>query len=143
MSKRDEIPPESIPEVAKFIEIQQRYEQWRSQNQQFFDYLNQVSVEYNEALSAAETACRQRQVSCGPFVKYSVSSRYDADAMYDIYGREAFLELGGTLETVQKRGLDKKRVDFAITTGKIDPERAKLIKKEAGTYHKPGLISIP
>jgi len=141
--KLDEKDISAIPEVQQFLAIQQRFEAWRTQNQQFFDYLATMAGEYNEALKAAETACRQQQVSCGPIVKYSVTTKYDADAMYDLYGRDAFLEMGGTLETIQKRGLDKKRVDFAISTGRIDAERAALIRKASGNFRSPDPINLP
>lgn len=142
-NRKDEVPIESIPEVQQFVAVQQRFEAWKQQNAPFFEYLRQMASEYNEALKAAETACRQRQVTCGPIEKYSVATKYDWDALYDLYGRDAFLELGGALETIQKRSGDKKRVDFAIQTGKIDPERAKLVKKETGNFHKPSPIEVP
>lgn len=141
--RMDEVAADSIPEVKHFIEVQTRFEAWKKQNAPFFDFLEQMGIEFNEALSAAHAACKRQQVTCGPIVKYQESTSYDWDAMYDVYGRDAFLELGGTLETIQKRGGDKKRVDFAIDTGRIDADRAKLVRKKTGKFKKPETISTP
>jgi hypothetical protein len=137
------LDPNDIPEVQRFITEQERFEQFRQQNKQFFDYLEQLAAAHNEALNAARAACKQRGVSCGPIQATSVSTKYDADAMYDLFGRETFLELGGSLETVQQRSLDKKRVDFNIDSGRIDADRAALIRKESVSYKKNEEISIP
>jgi hypothetical protein len=132
-----------IPEVQRFIAEQERYRLFRAQNKQFFEYLSQMAADYNEALQAARDACKKRDVSCGPIQQTSQSTKYDADALYDLYGREAFLELGGTLETIQRKGLDKKRVQFNIESGRIDKDRAELVRKVTSSYASNAEISIP
>lgn len=137
------VPVEEIPEVGKFVQEQERFKQFRKDNAQFFEYLTQLATDYNEALSAARAACKQRGVSCGPIQVATVQTKYDADAMYDVLGREKFLEMGGTLETVQKRGLDKKRVDFNIDNGKIEADQAALIRKRNPTFKSNDVVSVP
>lgn len=140
---KDSVPVSTIPEVQRFVAEQERLRQFRQQNLQFFQYLEQLAKDYNEALAAARAACKQRDVSCGPIEKTSVKTTYDADVMYDLFGREAFLELGGALETVQKRSLDKKRVDFNINSGRIDKDRAALIRKTSSSFASNKEVSIP
>lgn len=140
---KDSVPVDSIPEVQRFVAEQERLRQFRQQNAQFFEYLSQLAKDYNEALAAARAACKQRDVSCGPIEKTSVKTTYDADVMYDLFGRDEFLELGGALETVQKRSLDKKRVDFNINSGRIDADRAALIRKTSSSYATNPEILIP
>jgi hypothetical protein len=142
-NKSTEVPPDQIPEVQRLLQEQQRLDQFRKQNAKFFEYLRQIASDYNEALSAARAACKQRGVSCGPIQIMNVKTTYDADALYDLYGREAFLELGGTLETIQQRGLDKKRVDFNIESGRIDKDRAALIRKRSLSFKKNEEIIVP
>lgn len=141
--KAPTLDPNDIPEVQRFIQEQERFQQFREQNKPFFDYLEQLATAHNEALNAARAACKQRGVSCGPIQVTTVKTTYDADAMYDLFGREVFLEMGGSLETVQQRSLDKKRVDFNIESGRIDPDRAALIRRQSLSYKKNEEISIP
>jgi hypothetical protein len=140
---KDAVPVDDVPEVKRFVAEQERFRLFREQNKQFFDYLEQMAIDYNQSLSAARAACKQRNVSCGPIEKTSVTTKYNADAMYDLFGREAFLELGGALETVTVRSVDKKRVEFNIASGRIDADRAALIRTQTPSFAANEEITIP
>lgn len=139
MSRVDET---DIPEVVAFIQVQQQYDSFRQANRQFFDYLDKLAAEYNEKLVDAEKAVRARGVSCGPFHAYQKQVTYNADALYELMGREKFLELGGKEELQKIRSVDKKRIDMNIATNKIPQEVACEVRKESPRYKKPGGITL-
>jgi hypothetical protein len=143
MAKNDEVPVEDIPEVAAFVEVQQRYETFKASNQQFFDYLDSLTEEYNNKLDAANKAVRSRGVSCGPFDKFQTQTRYDAEAMYTVLGPEKFLAMGGKEEITKKRTLDKKRVEMNIQAGNIDKDAAGAIKQVSPRYRSIEGIKLP
>jgi hypothetical protein len=139
----NEVPVTAIPEVAALEETKSRLRAFKSANKEFFEYLDGLLTEYNERLSTADKAVRAREVSCGDFELYQYSTRYDPDLMFNQYGRERFLALGGKLTTIQKVELDKKSVDIHIATGAIPEEEAKHIRKKSPSYHTPKPIELP
>jgi hypothetical protein len=143
MPRHNDTPATTIPEVAALEQTKARMKAFIDSNPQFFQYWNGLLEEYNERVAAADKAVRAKQVSCGDFELYQYSTRYDAEYMYERFGRDKFLELGGKLETVQQRTVDKKRVDINIQAGKISPEDAQHIKKQSPTYHAPKPVELP
>jgi hypothetical protein len=143
MSRMSEVPVEEIPEVAAFVDVQQRYQAFRESNKAYFEYLDALTAEYTDKFTAASTAVRGRGVSCGPFEKYQVQVTYDADMLYDLVGRDKFLELGGVEKKVTVRSVDKKRVEMFIKSGKLGEEETKAIKKESPRYRSLPELKVP
>ncbi len=144
MSKTDKkLAIADIPEVQAFIAAKERLDKFKQDNAQFFKWLEDLAGDYNDKLSEAVKVVRAKDVSCGPFDRFQEATTYDADAMYDLLGREKFLEYGGSEETVKKRGVDKKRVDMNIDNGNIDADMAKLIRKTSGKYRSVPELVVP
>lgn len=143
MSRRNDTPIQSIPEVAAFTETQARIRAFKESNPEFFRYWDELIADYNDKLTAADKVVRARGVSCGDWDRYQEATTYDAEYLYTRFGRESFLELGGKLETIEKRSVDKKRVDMAITAGRIPPEEAGQVKKVGPRYHAPNIVETP
>jgi hypothetical protein len=143
MPRLNDTPTESIPEVAALEETKARMRAFMDSNPDFFRYWDELVAEYNDRVQAADKVVRARGVSCGPFELYQHQTKYDAEYLYQRFGRENFLELGGKLETVEKRSVDKKRVDIAIQTGKIPAEDAPHIRVQSPRYHAPVTIEVP
>lgn len=123
-----------IPEVMSFVEVQERYNQFRANNPQFFEYLDAITQEYNEKLSQADAAVRRTGVSCGPFEVLNVRTTYDGEELYKMVGHETFLNLGGTIETVKKYGVDKNRFDLQAAGGVISENVVSRVRKTTPAY---------
>ena len=143
MPRLNETPVSEIPEVAAFVEVQERLKAFKETNKEFFDYLDTLSEEYNAKLHAASTVVRGKSVSCGPFDKFQTATKYDADELYSLLGRKKFLELGGKEELVKKYSLDKVRVEMYIKSGDIDEDVAKVVKKVSPRYRSIDEMKVP
>ena len=138
----DKVDPSEIPAVQEFLAVQQELENFKAQHAATFEAFEIIVNEYNEKLSAAEQKVRARGVTCGPFNAYQTQAKYDANALYEMMGREKFLELGGK-ETIQKvRTLDKGIVDSHISSGNIPEEVANEVKKTTPRYKKPSEVKL-
>lgn len=135
--------PEKIPEVKHFMEIEQKIKNLKEEYPGVFEELNELQEEYNTALQAADKAVRATQTSCGPFVLSQTATSYDANAFYDAVGRERFLKLGGSIQTVQQYSIDKTAFEAAAAQGKIAKDTVEVVKKVTPRYKKPDPISIP
>lgn len=143
MTNPSEVAVEEIPEVAAFVEVQARYVKYKEDNPQFFKWLEELSEEYNSKLDAASKAVKAKAVSCGPFNRYQTQTKYDAEEMYQIFGQDKFLSMGGKEELVKKRSLDKAKVERHIKSGDIDEEATALIKKVSPRYRSLEELKIP
>jgi hypothetical protein len=76
-------------------------------------------------------------VSCGSWELYQKQTTYDADALYDALGMEKFMAVGGTLNTVTKRDIDKTKFKAAIARNDVPPEVVESISKISPRYHAP------
>lgn len=137
------LPPEEIPEVQAFLEVHERLETFKKTNELFFSYLTALADEYNEKLADAERVVRQKDVTCGPFVRFQEQVRYDANALYEIVGREQFIALGGVETRDIVRSLNKERIDLNIANGTIPEDIAKQVKKVSGKFRKLSPVQIP
>jgi hypothetical protein len=143
MARHNEVPINSVPEVAALEQTKARMRKFMEDNSQFFEWWTELVEEYNDRLQAAEKAVRARQVSCGELELGSYQTRYDWEYMYERYGREGFLERGGKLNTVVVKDGDKKRVDMQIDSGKIPAEDAQHIRKKGPKFTIPKPIGMP
>lgn len=143
MAKYNEVPVDSIPEVAALEQTKTRMRKFMDDNAQFFQWWSELVEEYNDRLQAADKAVRARGVTCGDIVVGSYQTKYDWDYMYERYGRDEFLERGGKLETIQTKSGDKKRVDLQIDAGKIAKEDAEHIRKKTPKFSTPKPLGMP
>lgn len=134
--KFERMEPEEIPEVKRYMELKEQWEAFKAANKAFFDYAEPRMRELNEARDEAERVVKSKGVSCGPFEIYQSATTYNAEEMFNIFGREEFLKLGGSEERVVKYNVDKARVDLHIANGEIDEESAARIRKISPRYRK-------
>lgn len=95
--------------------------------------------ERDQKLQAADQLVRGLDVSCGPWDRYSESTKYLPTVMYQHLGKAKFLEFGGKISTETIYSVDKGRVEIAIAKGDIDADTAKAIKTVTPSYHTPKL----
>jgi len=143
MSTIPKVDAAQIPEVVAFLEAQQRLESLKAQYPGIFDELAELEEQYNTLLEAADKAVRASAVSSGPFELYQFKTTYNANALYDEVGREEFLKLGGSIQTVQQLDVDKKVFDANVAQNKISKALADKVKQRSPNYHKPNKICIP
>jgi hypothetical protein len=137
MARINEVPRESVPEVAAFEEAAAQLAQFRAANQQVFDEYEERARDLNQKMQAADKVVRSKQVSCGSWEWYQTQVSYDADALYEALGREKFMQVGGKLQTTTKRSVDKTKVEAAIARKDIPQKVVEHIKKESPRYHAP------
>jgi len=142
MSKNN-VRVESIPEVQRYLEAEDRINNLKSEYPGVFDELKELVDARNAALEEAEKVVRARKVSCGPFTILSESTKYDAQAFFDAVGRDDFLKLGGTIETIPTYTVDKKRVEAAITQGLIPVAVLPAFVSQGISYSVPKKIIVP
>lgn len=137
------VSTEDIPEVAAFLEVRQRIEDLKKQYPGIFEELEELAEQHNTLLEAADKVVRSQKVSCGPFDLYQFQAKYHPEALYDAVGREEFLKLGGSIQTIQQLDIDKKAFDGFVAQNKIPKDLAEKVKTSDPRYHKPDKIIVP
>lgn len=142
-TRHNDVPVSEIPEVAAYQAARARYEQFQKDNPQFFQYLTQLAEELSQTQQAAEHAVRVAQVSCGDFHLYQWAIKLDAETAYQIHGHEKFLALGGSLETITKKSLDKNRYLSNVKAGTVTRQEADAVVSKEPRFHKPDPLVLP
>jgi len=141
-TKAQRIPITEIPEVQEVVDLRQEIEAIKAENPEVFIRLADLVDRYNTALEIASNVVRTREVTCGPFENFSVSTKYDAAKMRDEIGEELFLQCGGSTSKVEVLKVDPAIVDAAIANGKIPKECIQYFRTVSRSYHKPDPINI-
>jgi hypothetical protein len=137
MTRHNDVHFNEIPEVAEFEQAREAVEAFRRAYPQVFEQYGELVDIYNSRLEAADKVVRSREVSCGSWELYQKQTTYDADALYDALGMEKFMAVGGTLNTVTKRDIDKTKFKAAIARNDVPPEVVESISKISPRYHAP------
>lgn len=143
MAKAPEKDPKDIPEVVEFITARDTLLEFKNDHPEVFEMLGELTERYNTALEQADKACRQLEVSCGPFDLYQTTTKYNAEELYNAIGRDKFLAVGGKLETVTTYALDKNLFAAKVSQGQVDKTIADSVCKKTPCYHKPEKLVIP
>lgn len=138
-----EVEISEIPEVAAFVAVQNRLSKLRQEYPGLFDEIDDLAEQYNTTLEAADKAVRAKEVSCGPFTVRQYVTKYDANELFNAVGKEKFLALGGSVQTVHQYDIDKKLFDAAAAQGKVSKTVFEAVKTTSPTYNKQGKIFIP
>lgn len=141
--KYNQAPSEDIPEVLAFEEMKQRYRSIREQNKEFFEFFDDFIEEYNNKLNAANKAVRSKEVSSGDFELYQYATKYSAEELYNAVGEDAFLQMGGQINTITKMELDKSLFEAAVAGGQVPEEVEKKVRTKHPRYKQPKEIIIP
>lgn len=137
------VDPMDIPEVVDFMDAKDKFESFKEHYADVFAQLEELAQEYNATLEAADKAVRAQQVSCGPFDAFQWSTKYSADTLYDLVGKEKFIEYGGKISTVTQYEVDKSRVESLIATHKIPHKVVEAFRKRSPSYRRIPRIEIP
>jgi len=137
------VDPGTVPEVVEFLDAQGAIEDFKNENAAVFEQLAELTDRYNSALEQADKACRSKEVTCGPFVLKHFATKYDAEALYNAVGRDAFLNLGGKIGTATTYDVDKGRLEACIAQNKVPDEVVSHVRKEVPNFSKPDKLVIP
>jgi malate synthase len=132
-----------VPEVGQFLNAEERVKAFKEMHSEVFDEYAQLLNERNALWQQADQAVRGQAASCGPWERYSETTKYDADALYEAVGRDEFLRLGGTIKTVQQRAIDRDHIKVRIEAGELRPEVVDRVRKVTGNYHAPKKLESP
>lgn len=135
--------PAEVPEVSDFLASFGRMQAFIAGHPDVVRQLEILSGDYNQKLEAAALACRNQDVSCGPFELYQHSVKYNSQQLYDLIGEERFLLVGGTKNTKTVYDVDKARLEMAIDQGKIPSDVVEAIRTINPSYHSPKKIELP
>jgi len=127
----------AIPEVAAFLEAEQRLRQYRAQHSQVFKPYAALLEDYNQKREAADKVVRGQGISCGPWDWYSSQTKYNAQALFEALGRDKFLKVGGIMKTVTAYDLDEQKVEGAIARGEISEPVVGTFKAIIKKYKSP------
>jgi hypothetical protein len=142
-AKQDEVPPSEVGAVEEYILAREALDKFMEEFQEIFDIYKDMAEHVNDAMERADKDVRARNVSCGPWDKYQVQTKYDAKALYEAMGRDDFLAVGGKVSTVSKYDVDKAKVNASIDRGLIPPEVAAEIRIKSPRYKAPKEIGLP
>jgi hypothetical protein len=142
VTKAPRLPIAEIPQVQKVVDLKQEIDALKAEHPGIFMKLADLVDQYNTALEEATNEVRSREVTCGPFENFFVSTKYDATKMYEEIGEELFLQCGGTKAKVQQLKVDPNLVEAAIASGKIPKECVDHFRTISRGYHKPDPINI-
>lgn len=137
------VDPEEIPEVVEYLAAKEDLDKYMAEHQEIFAKFRELAEVVNTTRGQADKEVRARDVSCGPWDRYQVQVKYDAEKLYESLGREGFLEVGGKLNTVTTYDCDKSKIQAAITRGDIPKDVAEIVRVETPKYKAPKDIDIP
>lgn len=133
---------EEIPEVAAFEEVKHRMQQVRETNAKFFAEFDTLAEEYNEKLNAAIRATKSREASCGDFILYQFSTRYNWEVLYQSLGHQGFLDVGGKVSQIASYDGNKQRFEAAHKSGQISDEIYNHVVKKTPCFRKPDKVQV-
>lgn len=142
MATSKNVPESDIPEVAQFVETQERIKRLKEAYPEVFEQFDQLKDDYNAQLEAADKAVRSRKVSCGPFTLMSTSTKYNADKLFEQLGRKRFLEAGGIEQTVTVFSVDRGRLEAQIAANAIPADVIEEVRDVSPRYKKPEKITL-
>lgn len=137
------VDPDDLPEVSAFLRAQEKLEDWKKTYPGAYDELKEIQELYNSTLEAADKSVRAREVASGPFELLNYSTSFNANALYDAVGREDFLRLGGSVQTVQQYDIDKKQFEAFVAQKKVHPDVVKAVVSYGPRYKKLEKVTIP
>lgn len=138
--KTDVVDPAFFPEVAAYLEAKDRLDAFRDEHASVLQTFAVLAERHNAALETADKAARARGVSSGPFVAFSVQTRYDLDLLAARLGPAKWQALGGRFE--QRAILERDRLDALLATDAIPDALVVEARSETLAYHKPKPVRL-
>jgi hypothetical protein len=149
-TKKKMLAVEQVPEVARFVAVQDELYRFIKEHQQFIDEYAQLAEQFNDALEAADKSMRARcdeemaGISCGPFEFKHFATKYDGDALLGALGNneQDFQQLGGIIQTVRVNKVDPKMMESLIERGAVPEKLQREFVKRAANYDKPKKLAV-
>ncbi len=139
--------PSSVPTIPELVELEAATrditEYKEAYPDVFNDFYGALIERFNAAVEAAEKAikgCGVRQ-DVGPFKYRYTQVKYDADALFEELGQEAFKEYGGVITQVTKYSIDGKRFEAKAAAGAIPPPIVEKVRREVPYFSGPDKIT--
>lgn len=129
--------PEEVPEVQEFLEAQEQLEDFKKQHLDIFREYETLVDNYNTKLGAADKTVRSEDVTCGPWDRYTEVETVDWQKLFEMVGRDTFLDIGGNIKTQTVYEGNKDKLKKAIAGNQVSAEDANHIIKVSGRYHAP------
>lgn len=140
--KADPVTTAVPQEVALFEEAKKSLLDFEARHEKVFETYRELVAEYNTNLEQANAAVRSRGISTDDFHAGAEIDVYDADKLYEIVGREKFLELGGSEKTERKLSVDKMKLRSFILSGKVPPPVVDQIRSTQRKYTTPKPLKL-
>jgi hypothetical protein len=140
----NERPEDFVPELKAFRTAQKNLYQFKKDNPDFFEILQELVDKYQAAKDLAYKAVHAKGVSCGPFVlACKPVVKYDADKLYEEMGRDFFFAIGGKELQVTKYEIDKVMAEAALAKNQIPPEVVAKVRTVSLRYNKVPSPELP
>lgn len=111
-----------LPEVKRYLEAEQRIQEFRRENYEFFVLYDELRETLARTRQAAEKAVRLSGVSSGPFRRTSRVRQVNIENALNLLGEERFLQIGGTVSREVVYSLSVESLDFALSEAKLTKE---------------------
>lgn len=131
-----------IPEVLEFLVAEEELQNFRELHAQVFEEYAKYVERRNQKRGAADKAVRTQGVSCGPWDRYQEVTKWDWKIVYDMEGREKFVQGGGVLSTTTTYSGNKARADASVSAGIWSKDTVEAARKVEGRYHSPKDIDV-
>lgn len=132
-----------IPELDAFTRAEEQLKKHLASSPEFVEKLRELIIERNRRLEAANVEVRKHQVNAGPFKILRRVTSLDADKLYEEAGADLFEQLGGYVETVQVRKIDRTKFEALMNRGDIPKEIVDATLKVSVHYDRIPTYEIP
>ena len=126
-----------IQAVREFEVAEQTLSIFEEEHKAIFTDYRELIEERNQKREAADKLVRGRDVSCGPWKRYTETIKWDPDELYQRMGRDNFLAIGGTIGTELIYTIDKDKAELAYKAGNIPKTVAETARKATPSFHAP------
>jgi hypothetical protein len=108
-----------IQAVREFEVAEQTLAMYEEEHKAIFSEYRELIEERNQKREAADKMVRGKDVSCGPWKRFTETIKWDPDELYQRLGRNNFLAIGGTIGTELVYSIDKDKAELAYKAGNI------------------------
>jgi nicotinic acid mononucleotide adenylyltransferase len=133
--------PAKPPRTSSLKEFE-RFERAQEALEEALNPLQPLIEEYNAALEEVDGAVRARGISVGDFKIVREFDEYNADKLYELVGKDKFLELGGTESQIRKLSIDKTKLRSFIAAGKLPQPIIDQIQTRQRQYSTPKPLKL-
>jgi nicotinic acid mononucleotide adenylyltransferase len=133
--------PAKPPRTSSLKEFE-RFERAQEALEEALNPLQPLIEEYNAALEEVDGAVRARGISVGDFKIVREFDEYNADKLYELVGKDKFLELGGTESQIRKLSIDKTKLRSFIAAGKLPKAIVDQIQTRQRQYSTPKPLKL-